>query len=103
MVEFEFTTPDGTVVKADNSLTSLTDSPELIDRLVEREKGIERITVYYDPNEPSRVVIHQVGVWHPIGLIALSLLLLVGGVHATIIDRRRRRLQARGSARRRRS
>lgn len=101
-VEFEFTTPDGRAFKGDNALTSLSDSPERVDKLTERIKGVTWIDVYYDPEDPSRVVIHEVNIWWPIGLIAMSLLLVVGGIHASIIDKRRRRLQDRADAARRR-
>ncbi len=102
VVEYEFATTDGTVVKGDNALTRISDSPELIDELVQQEGGVERITVYYDPNDPHRSVIREVHVWQPLGFIGLSGLLLVAGTSAWVQDRGRRRLQARADAARRR-
>lgn len=102
-VEFEFVTADGTEVKGDNAITKISDSPERIDRLVEREKGVERITVYFDPADPRRVVIHEISLWQPLGFIGLSLFLLFGGTHALVIDRRRRQMQARADEARERA
>lgn len=102
VVEYKFETPDGTQYKGDNGLTRIGDSPEFVEGLVEHHDGADRIKVYFDPHDPSRSVIHEVGVLEPLGFIAMSLLLLGGGLHASIIDRRRRRLQANADAARRR-
>lgn len=97
VVEFEYDVA-GTTYKGDNGLTRFNDAPERIEELVVRKGGVDRIQVFYDPAHPRRVVIHEVNVWPPLGLIALALLLLVGGVHSFMIDKRRRELQQRSLA-----
>lgn len=102
VVEFEYTVA-GATYKGNNGLTRFGDSPELVEDIVTRRGGVDRITVFYDPTQPRRVVIHEVNVWPPVGLIALAVLLMIGGVHSFVIDRKRRGLQQRAMARPRRT
>lgn len=103
IVKFRFETQDGRTVEGDNRWTRITDSPEEVERLVRREGGQDRIRVWYDPADPSRAVIkNRISVWRPLLMIALSLFLIVGGVRAHFVERKRRRLRERAAESRRR-
>ncbi len=103
IVKFEFTTPDGRTVESDNRYTRISDTREEVDRLVERRGGVERVRIWYDPADPERAVIHHdIDLVRPIAILVFTLIAIFGGTHAILIDRRRRRLQARADEARRR-
>lgn len=103
IVKFEFTTPDGRTVEGDNRYTRISDTAEGVDRLVHHRDGFDRMKIWYDPDAPERAVIHrEIALVRPIVILVFTLIAIFGGTHAILIDRRRRRLQARADEARRR-
>lgn len=101
IVEYTFKV-DGVEHEGTNLLTRISDTPEDVENIVRREGGKDRLTIWYDPADPGRSVIHgDLAMWRPLAMIALSLLLVLGGAHAYVIDKRRRRLQERADEDRR--
>ena len=102
-VKFEFEMPDGRRIKGDNRYTRLSDDPDEVERAVVRKGGIERITVWYDPEDPRRAVISRdVSLMEPIGIIAIIVIAVGGGLQAVAVDKKRRALQARADEEKRR-
>ena len=102
IVEYEFRV-DGEWYDGDNVMTRISDGPEEVEKMVRREGGRDRLRIWYDPGDPSVSVIrNDISVWRPLGMIALPLLLLVGGAQAYRTDKKRRKLQERADEARRR-
>ena len=95
VVEFDYQV-DGRTYHGDNHLTQFDDSRDEINALVHWSDGKKLARVYYDPDHPETVLLHQqVGMMVPIGVLAVTIACLYGGAGMFIEERRRAREEAR--------
>jgi len=93
VVKFKYTVNE-TKYTGDNRLTRLSNTHDEIAGLIRDDKdGKRSILVYYDVNNPRRVVISkEIGIWMPIAMIAVTASLLVTSLYSFIDEKRRRRI-----------
>jgi len=89
VVKFRYTV-DGHQYTGDNHLTELSDDADDVAAQIHRDdKGVEHATVYYDPDNPRRVVLHHdIHLLIPMAVVGFTLLALFGGVQAIYADRK---------------
>lgn len=96
VVKFKYTV-DGAKFTGDNRHTRLSDSHDDIAARIRKEKDNRKtILVYYDPNDPRRVVItKEIGALVPIAVIVVTAILVLTSLYSFYEDRRRRRILSR--------
>ena len=96
LVEFEYVV-DGELYRGDNHLTQFTDTKEKVESLIrENDKGREFVQVYYDPDNPERVILHRdIELWVPIGVLLATALCLYIGISGYLERRRIRKRRER--------
>ena len=92
VVKFKYTVNEGKYT-GDNRLTRISNTHDEIAALIRDDKdGKRSILVYYDVNNPNRVVISkQIGLWMPIAMITVTFLLLGISIYSFIDMKRRKR------------
>lgn len=101
-VQMEFRTKSGQAVRADNRYTRLSDDADEVERAIRREGGVDRVRIWYDPQNPRRVALTQdIHVLRPALILVFVAVAILGGIHAVVIDRKRIALQKRGEEARR--
>ena len=88
IVEFDYRV-DGRTYHGDNHLTQFDDSRADINAQIQWRNGEKFTEVYYDPDHPDTVLLHQdVGLLVPVGVLIATAACLYGGVSSYLEDRR---------------
>ncbi|MGM0556156.1 MAG: DUF3592 domain-containing protein [Myxococcota bacterium] len=103
VLEFEYEV-DGETYEGSNAATRFQDEREELEALVRRDENkLRHVTVYYDPDNPERSVIHRdIDKTIPWGIIGFSVLLVILGLHGVWSFRREKRRHEAEMERRRR-
>jgi hypothetical protein len=103
VLEFEYEV-EGRTYEGSNAATRFQDEREDLEALVHRDENkLRHVTVYYDPDNPERSVIHRdIDTTIPWGIIAFSVLLVLLGFHGVWSFRREKKRHEAELERRRR-
>ena len=93
VIRFKYTV-EGIPYTGDNRFTRMSNTHDEIAALIRKEKDNKQtLLVYYDEQNPKRVVISkEIGFLVPSGIILATVTLLLTSVYSFVEDRRRRRI-----------